>query len=96
MKLYQISSCGHDECDGYLWNNLTKPTTSYDKALEGYESAKKSALNGAREDLCLEDGESIEDHVTINEADHTCRIRYNRNGSIQVRQIALHVWDMEL
>ena len=96
MKLYQVSSCSHDECDDYLWNNLTTPTTSYDKALEDYEKARESALNSAREDLYLEDGEDIEDHVTISEADHTCHITYNSNGSIQVQQIAIHVWDVEL
>lgn len=96
MKLYQVSSCSHDECDDYLWNNLTTPTTSYDKALEDYEKARESALNSAREDLYLEDDEDIEDHVTISEADHTCHITYNRDGSIQVQQIAIHVWDVEL
>lgn len=96
MKLYQVSSCSHDESDDYLWNNLTTPTTSYNKALEDYEKARESALNSAREDLLLEDGENIEDHVTIREADHTCHITYERNDSIQVQQIALHVWDVEL
>ena len=96
MKLYQVSSCSHDECDNYLWNNLTTPTTSYDKALEDYEKARESALNSAREDLYLEDSEDIKDHATISEADHTFHITYNRNGSIQVQQIAIHVWDVEL
>ena len=96
MKLYQVSSFSHEESDDYLWSNLTTPTTSYDKALEDYEKARERALNSAREDLYLEDGEDIKDHATISEADHTCHITYNRYGSTHVQQIAIHVWDVEL
>lgn len=96
MKLYQVSSCSHDECDDYLWNNLTTPTTSYDKALEDYENARKSALNSAREDLYLEDAEDVKCHATISEADHTFHITYSIDGTNKMQQIAIHVWDVEL
>jgi hypothetical protein len=77
---------------------LTQPTTSYDEALEQYENKRKIALDNAREDLELEDGESIEDNVNIFnlEVDHTCNISYLKNGSVQETKIAIHVWDVEL
>ena len=98
MKLYQVSYCHHDESHHYLFNELTQPTTSYDEALEQYENKRKTALDNAREDLELEDGESIEDNVNIFnlEVDHTCNISYLKNGSVQETKIAIHVWDVEL
>jgi uncharacterized protein Yka (UPF0111/DUF47 family) len=98
MKLYQVSSISYDGLDDFLNDEITEPTTSYDKAREQFDQMRQSALNTADEDLSdeIDPAEDFMDYVSIDETDGFFKISYNRNGSDVVIQNELRTWDIAM